>query len=109
MVYLSQQVIEHMKCWIDSRVTDTISLSELSSYFGYSPYYCSTKFHEMTGITIKSYWKQQRLERASQELKNSNLRILDIAIKYGYLSQESFTRAFVSRYGCTPKHYRMNA
>jgi hypothetical protein len=42
------------------------------------------------------------------ELRDTDLRILDIAVKYGFSSQEAFTRAFVKAYGCTPYVYRQN-
>lgn len=50
----------------------------------------------------------RRLARATLEIRDTKKRILDIAIKYGYSSQEALTRAFMKAYGCTPSVYRRN-
>lgn len=57
---------------------------------------------------MKSYIAQRPLSQATLELRDTNMRILDIAVKYGYSSQEALTRVFVSAYGITPLAYRKN-
>lgn len=106
MVTLSVQVIESMVEWIENNLTENPTLTELSGYIGYSPYYCSAKFHETVGITMKQYIAKRKLSLAAIEVKNTNFRFLDIALKYGFSSQEAFTRAFVKAYECTPFQYR---
>jgi AraC-like DNA-binding protein len=92
--------------WIENNLTENPTLTELSGYIGYSPYYCSAKFHETVGITMKQYIAKRKLSLAAIEVKNTNFRFLDIALKYGFSSQEAFTRAFVKAYDCTPFQYR---
>ena len=92
--------------WLEDKLPDNPSLLDMSKQIGYSPYYCSTKFHEIVGMTIKSYIAGRRLAKATLEIRDSKERILDIAIKNGYSSQEALTRAFVNAYGCTPAVYR---
>lgn len=94
--------------WIEDHLTETPSLLEMADQIGYSPYYCSNRFHDIVGMTIKSYISGRRLAKATLEIRDTNVRILDIAIKYGYSSQEALTRAFVNAYGCTPAAYRKN-
>lgn len=94
--------------WIEDHLTETPSLLEMADQIGYSPYYCSNRFHDIVGMTIKSYISGRRLAKATLEIRDTNVRILDIAIKYGYSSQEALTRAFVNAYGCTPAVYRKN-
>lgn len=94
--------------WIEDHLTETPSLLEMADQIGYSPYYCSNRFHDIVGMTIKSYISGRRLAKATLEIRDTNVRILDIAIKYGYSSQEALTRAFVNAYGCTPAAYRQN-
>jgi len=55
---------------------------------------------------VKNYIAGRRLAMATLEIRDTKERILDIAVKYGYSSQEALTRAFVSAYGCTPAAYR---
>lgn len=100
------EAIQKMIDWIENNLTENPSLLEMSNQIGYSPCYCSNRFHDIVGMTIKSYIAGRRLARATLEIRDSKERILDIAIKYGYSSQEALTRAFLSAYGCTPSAYR---
>lgn len=92
--------------WIEINIENKPSLLEMSQKIGYSPYYCSYLFHQVTGTTLKSYIAGRRLCHATLELRDTNVRILDIALKYGYSSQQALTRAFVNAYGLTPLTYR---
>lgn len=98
--------VQKMIDWIDANITEALSLTEMSKQLGFSTYYCSNKFHEITGITLKKYIATRRLYHASLEIRDTNSRILDIAVKYGFSSQEAFTRAFANAYSCTPYAYR---
>lgn len=102
------EIVQRMIDWIEMNLTEDFSLTEMSNQIGYSPYYCSSRFHEITGITIKSYIAGRRLAKAALEIRDTNARILDVAMKYGYSSQEALTRAFMSAFGCTPAAYRKN-
>lgn len=105
-MYEWNEAIQKMIYWIEDNLTDNPSLLDMSKQIGYSPYYCSVKFHEIAGMTLKSYIAGRRLAMATLEIRDTRERILDIAVKYGYSSQEALTRAFVSAYGCTPSAYR---
>ncbi len=103
---MSKKTIENMLQWIEDNITEGPSLADMSVYVGYSPYYCSSKFHENIGITFKQYISKRRLTLASAEVKATESRFLDIALKYGFSSQEAFSRAFSAAFGCTPSQYR---
>lgn len=105
-MYEWNEAIQKMIYWIEDNLTENPTLLEMSAHIGYSPYYCSTKFHEIVGMTIKSYVSGRKLASATIELRDTQERIIDIANKYGYSSQEALTRAFVGAYGCTPAAYR---
>lgn len=100
------ETVQKMIDWLEINLTKTPSLMEMSKQIGYSPYYCSTRFHEAVGITLKQYLAGRRLSRAAVEIRDSDARILDIAMQYGFSSQQALTRAFVDAYGCTPAAYR---
>lgn len=103
---MSTKTIETMINWVEDNIMDNPSLIDLSNHVGYSSFYCSSKFHENIGITFKQYISKRRLSLAATEVREEKTKLLDIAIKYGYSSQEAFTRAFVEAFGVTPSKYR---
>ncbi|MDF2804713.1 MAG: transcriptional regulator, AraC family [Anaerocolumna sp.] len=103
---MSVNAIETMVEWIENNIMNHPTLSEMSDVVGYSPYYCSVKFHEIVGITFKQYIARRRMNLASEDVIKTDVKFLDIALKYGFSSQEAFTRAFTSEYGCTPYQFR---
>ncbi len=103
---MSAQTLQSMVQWIDGNITKEPSLQRLSTYVGYSPGYCSAKFHAFMKISYKQYVAQRRIQHAASEVAKSSGKLLDIALKYGFSSHEAFTRAFAAYYGCTPKQYR---
>ncbi|WML34672.1 AraC family transcriptional regulator [Clostridium sp. OS1-26] len=103
---MSVKTIKNMVDWIEENITENPTLRQMSDYVGYSSFYCSEKFHEYVGVTFKEYISKRKLSLAALEMKNTNRRVLDIAIDYGFSSQEAFTRAFFNAYGYTPYKYR---
>jgi AraC family transcriptional regulator len=71
-----------------------------------SEYHFQRMFSYLAGVSLSEYIRRRRLSLAAFELMNSKARILDIAIKYGYNSPDSFTRAFQSLHGITPSEAR---
>jgi len=56
----------------------------------------------MTHATVTEYIRLRRLARAADDIRSSKEKIIDIAIKYGYDSSDTFGVAFKRRYGMTP-------
>ncbi|WP_195573866.1 AraC family transcriptional regulator [Paenibacillus sp. 1001270B_150601_E10] len=73
---------------------------------------CSSTFHfqrmflMLTDMTLAEYIRKRRLTLAAQELAMTDARVLDIALKYGYDSPESFAKAFRKAHGITPSAAR---
>ena len=59
------EVVQRMIDWIEEHVEQNKMLTSLSDEIGYSPWYCSVLFHDVTGMTIKSYASGRRLARAA--------------------------------------------
>lgn len=85
---------------------ETITLRFLSRKLGYSDYYTTRKFKEISGLTLRDYLRHRRLAFALKEVRDSEKGLLDIALDYGFSSHEAFTRAFKETYGITPSEYR---
>ncbi len=105
-MYEWNEAVQKMIDWIEDNLTESPSLLAMSAHIGYSPWYCSKFFHDISGMTVKDYVAGRRLARAALEIRDTDSRLLDIALKYGYSSHEALTRAFVNAYGCTPSAYR---
>lgn len=56
----------------------------------------------VSGISISDYVRKRKLTQAGRDLRDSNNSVLDAAIKYGFQSNSSFTRAFKEHHGITP-------
>jgi len=102
------KAIEDTLTWIEENITEEFTLLDLANQAGYSPFHFSRLFHLLLGTTIKKYIADRRLCRAALDIRDTQARIIDIAIQYGFSSQETLTRAFKSSYGCTPYAFRKN-
>lgn len=60
----------------------------------------------VTHTSLKEYITKRRLTRAGRDLLNSDMTVLDAAIKYGYNSHEVFTRAFTKTWGVSPSRFK---
>ncbi len=103
---MSIQTIESMTQWIEENIKENPNLRDMSSYVGYSPYYCSAKFREHMGMTYKQFLARCKLKAAANDLCITYDKITDIALRYGYSSTESFSRAFSQAFQCSPRKYR---
>lgn len=103
-IYVVQKLLD----WIDGHVIENPSLAEISKQVGYSPWYCSEQFHRISGMTIEKYMAKRRLSMAALALRDTDIPIIDIALEYGFSSQQALTRAFTTAYGCAPSAYRRN-
>lgn len=99
--------IQKMIDWIESNLKEEFSLNELSRYMGYSPYYCSFRFHQVTGISIRRYILLRKLYLSTGDLTNDR-KIIDIALDYNYSSQEAYSRAFKNVFGMNPREFQLN-
>ena len=94
--------------YIEENLTNDIVLKEVARLAYCSEYHFQRMFSFLAGVTLSEYIRRRRLTLAAFELNNSNLRIIDVAIKYGYNSPDSFTRAFQNLHGITPSEARNN-
>lgn len=98
--------VQKMIDWIEDNITDSLSLNKMAEQINYSPFYCTKQFHAISGMQLRDYIRLRRVCHAALELRDTDLRILDVAVKYGFSSQAAFTRAFSKAYGVPPKAYR---
>lgn len=92
--------------YIEDNLTDEIDFKEVARLALCSEYHFKRMFSFLAGISLSDYIRCRRLTLAAFELKNSNVKVIDIAIKYGYNSPDSFSRAFQNLHGITPSETR---
>lgn len=103
-----QIIIDEIDQCIKQRQDDALTLRSLSRRLGYSEYYVTRKFREISGLQFRDYLRLRRLAFALWEVRDSDRSLLEIAVDYGFSSHEAFTRAFKAVYGVTPSQYRKN-
>ncbi|MFS0889921.1 AraC family transcriptional regulator [Peribacillus frigoritolerans] len=94
--------------FIEENLTNEIDFKEVARLAYCSEYHFKRMFSFLAGISLSEYIRRRRLTLAAFELKNSNIKVIDIAIKYGYSSPDSFARAFQHLHGITPSEARSN-
>ncbi len=100
-----QNVIEY----IEQHLTDDqdcLNLSALSKQAFASEYEFQKIFSIVTGITAGEYIRNRKLASAGEDILLTDTSIINIGLKYGYETAESFTKAFTRFHGTTPFHVR---
>ena len=101
-----QTIVDEIDQCIKNHNDEALTLRFLSRRLGYSEFYATRKFKEVSGMQFRDYLRNRRLAFALKEVRDSKKSILDIAFDYGFSSHEAFTRAFKGTYGVTPSEYR---
>ncbi|CUB11824.1 Transposon Tn10 TetD protein [Bacillus cereus] len=95
--------------YIENNLTNEINFKEVAKLAYCSEYHFKRMFSFLAGISLSEYIRCRRLTLAAFELKNSDVKVIDVAIKYGYNSPDSFSRAFQNLHGITPSEARSSS
>lgn len=88
--------------YIEEHITDEISYEEVAKIACCSVYHFQRMFSFITDVSLSEYIRRRRLTLAAIDLQNSNIKVIDLALKYGYVSPEAFARAFQHMHGIAP-------
>ncbi len=91
---------------IEDNLCSSLPLESIAKEAGLSKWYFQKIFRGMVGDTVKEYILKRRLSLAARALIDSNQKVIDIAIAYGFDSHEVFTRAFKRVFNTTPTEFR---
>ncbi len=105
---LVQTIVDEVDRCIKLRADEAVTLNSLSRMLGFSEYYISRKFRDISGMSFREYLRQRTLAFALKEVRDTKRGLLDIALDYGFSSHEAFSRSFKEAYGVTPSEYRQN-
>ncbi len=88
--------------YIEDNLGSNISIDEIAKVAFTSRYHFQRMFHALTGVTLTEYIRNRRITLAGEELSSKDVKIIDVAAKYGYESPDAFTKAFQRLHGSTP-------
>jgi len=94
--------------YIEDNICDEDELANVSKVTNYSAYHFNRLFYYIADMPISEYIRKRKLSLAASELQSSDVKVIDLAVKYGYDSADSFTKAFVKQHGITPTKARQN-
>lgn len=100
--------VQRMQDYIAAHLDEQISMTDLSREALFSPWYAYRLFESMTGLTPSCYIRRLRLANAAKRLKNSQVKIVDVAFDLGFESADGFTRAFHREFGILPREFAKN-
>ncbi|MDR0272410.1 MAG: AraC family transcriptional regulator, partial [Clostridiales bacterium] len=92
-----QRAIDYM----EANLTDELDYGEIAGKAHVSSFHFQRIFHILSGHTLGEYIRSRRLTQAAFELQSGH-KVIDVALKFGYETPESFSRAFERFHGILP-------
>lgn len=99
-------LIAEITQWIDENIHHPLSINDVAARSGYSKWHLQRIFFQMKGINIATYIRDRKLALAASDLLESRDKVIEIGFRYGFDSQQSFTRSFSRKYSIPPQKYR---
>lgn len=103
-IAMIQKIVNH----IEDNLSEGITVAQMASLSEVSSWQFQRIFRSIIGDSLGNYIRHRRLTKAAERLKNSDQRIIDIALEFEFNSQEAFTRSFKSYFNATPQQVRKN-
>ena len=95
--------------YIEEHITEPTDYARAAKEACSSPFNFQRVFALLCGYTLGDYVRMRRLTLAGEELLSTDAKVIDVALKYGYDSPESFSRAFTRFPGVSPSAVRKGA
>ena len=92
--------------YIEANLTEELDYEKVAAESFSSSYHFQRVFSILCGYTLGEYIRLRRLSLAGAELATGKEKVIDIALKYGYDSPDSFAKAFQKFHGITPSQAR---
>ena len=92
--------------YVENNLTEEIDIDKVAKIANSSPFNFQRVFSILCNYTLGEYIRNRRLSLAGSELASTDQKVIDVALKYGYESPESFTRAFVRFHGINPSQVK---
>lgn len=105
---LRKNIVNDILIWIEKNVDKPLNIETISDKAGYSKWHFQRIFKNVVGVSLGEYLLTRRLLKVSSDLKETDDKIMDIAVRYGFDSQQELTRSFKRILKSTPGKYRKN-
>ena len=100
------EAISEAVSYIEKHITEDITMYDVAEHVHVSPFYFHKGFSILCGYTVTAYIRNRKLALAGQELLAGDSTVMELAMKYGYDSPDSFTKAFSRFHGNSPSVVR---
>ncbi|MGL5978833.1 MAG: response regulator transcription factor [Erysipelotrichaceae bacterium] len=97
--------VEWIQEYVKSHYQEDLSLTKVAQAIGYSETYVSHLFSRECNETLVEYICRIRIERAAHLLRETDLKVYEVADRVGFLSVEHFSRSFKKLTGQSPSQY----
>lgn len=94
--------------YIEAHLADEIDFDMVAQLACCSEYHFRRMFASLSGMGLSEYIRYRRLSQAAVDLSQTDARVIDIAVQYGYSSADAFTKAFQALHGVTPSEARLS-
>jgi len=102
------RLIREITDYVQEHLSGNITLRDVADRFSFSPNYLGTIFKDGTGQNFSEFVIGYRMEKARALLKESSLKIYEVADRVGYRYLPYFSKQFKETYGMTPVEYKRN-
>lgn len=102
----ADDVINDLVQWIDNNLDKPLRVKDVAARSGYSQWYLQRVFRRLMHVSVAEYIRQKKMALVAKELQASNESLIRIISRYGYESQQVFTRTFTNMYNISPGRYR---
>lgn len=92
--------------FINAKISEDLTLSELARTAGMSPHYFCELFKQSTGLSPHQYVIRRKIELAKELLSDPRVRIIEASARTGFVDQSHFTKVFRRVVGVSPSRYR---
>lgn len=105
-MFRTEDIIDEIIQWINSNLHKPLKIEDVAARAGYSRWHLQRIFVQVKEVSLGKYIRDTKLRLAAKDLIDTNESIMEIAYKYGFDSQQTFTRVFSKIYECPPLKYR---
>ena len=94
--------IQNAISYMEENLTEDIKVKDVAEKAYVSEFHFQRIFSALCGFSVGEYIRNRRMTLAAKELAASDVKVIDVVVKYGYDSPDSFAKAFIRFHGITP-------